>query len=41
MVDDILQLIDARLRRELEEAMERQKGYRTEWLQESYLKGKA
>ncbi len=41
LVDGILQLLDARLRRELEAAMERQKGYRTGWLQDAYLKGEA
>jgi hypothetical protein len=40
MVDAILQLVDAKLRRELEEVMERE-GYRTDWLQEAYLKGEA
>jgi hypothetical protein len=38
-VDAILNLLDAKLRRELEDAMERE-GYRTGWLQDAYLKGK-
>ncbi len=40
IVDAILQMTDAQVRRELEVVMQRE-GYRTEWLQESYLKGKA
>jgi hypothetical protein len=39
-VDAILNLLDAKLRRELEAAMDRE-GYRTGWLQEAYLKGEA
>lgn len=41
VVDGILQLVDAGLRRKLEEAMERHKGYRTDWLQDAYSKGEA
>lgn len=40
IVDAILQMLDAKVRKELEAVMERE-GYRTEWLQESYLRGKA
>ncbi len=40
IVDAILQMTDVQVRRELEVVMQRE-GYRTEWLQESYLKGKA
>jgi hypothetical protein len=39
LVDVILQVVDARLRQELEEVMERQ-GFRTDWLQDAYLRGK-
>jgi hypothetical protein len=39
LVDVILQVVDARLRQELEEVMERQ-GFRTDWLQDAYAKGK-
>lgn len=39
-VDAILNLLDAKLRRELEAVMERE-GYRTGWLQEAFLKGEA
>ncbi len=39
-VDAILNLLDAKLRREMEAQMERE-GYRTSWLQEAYLKGQA
>jgi hypothetical protein len=40
LVDVILQVVDAKLRQELEEVMERE-GFRTDWLQDAYVKGKA
>jgi hypothetical protein len=40
IADAILQMVDARLRRELEEVMQRE-GYRTDWLQDAFVKGKA
>ena len=40
VVDAILQMLDAKLRRQLEEVMQRE-GFRTDWLQDAYVKGKA
>jgi hypothetical protein len=40
IVDAILQMTDAQVRQELEAVMLRE-GFRTDWLQESYLKGKS